>query len=124
MAGAPLRIGRSWFDGNDNYYVGPFRGLIDNVKMYNYPAAGVISGEEPVPLETVGGPYTVDTNTVVLLHFDNAMTNAAAAVGKTDTAAVRHTTNPAKIYFLNNTGVPAWGSASVWTTVRSRIRRI
>jgi hypothetical protein len=44
MAGAPLRIGRSWFDGNDNYYVGPYRGRIDNVKVYNYPAAGIITG--------------------------------------------------------------------------------
>ena len=70
-------------------------------------------------LETVGGPYTVDTNTVVLLHFDGAMTNAAAAVGKTDTAALRHTTTPSKIYFLNNTAVPAWDSACAWTTARS-----
>ena len=60
-------------------------------------------------LETVGGPYTVDTNTVVLLHFDGTMTNAAAAVGKTDTAAMRHTTTPSKIYFLNNTGVTGMG---------------
>ena len=44
MAGAPLRVGRSWFDGNDNYYVGPYRGRIDNVKVYNYPAAGIITG--------------------------------------------------------------------------------
>jgi ABC-type sulfate transport system permease component len=48
-------------------------------------------------LETVGGPYTVDTNTVVLLHFDNNMANAAATVGKTDTAAVRHTTTPSRL---------------------------
>jgi hypothetical protein len=44
MAGAPLRIGRSHFDPNDPYYVGPFRGLIDNVKVYNYPAAGITTG--------------------------------------------------------------------------------
>ena len=44
MAGAPMRIGRSWFDGNDNYYVGPYRGRIDNVKVYNYPAAGITTG--------------------------------------------------------------------------------
>lgn len=60
-------------------------------------------------LETVGGPYTPDTNTVVLLHFDGNMANAAATLGKTDTAAKRHTTNPAKIYFLNNTGVAGMG---------------
>ena len=60
-------------------------------------------------LETVGGPYTVDSNTVVLLHFNGNMANAAAAVGKTDTAAVRNTTNPSKIYFLNNTAIPALG---------------
>ncbi len=53
MAGAPLRIGRSHFDVTNNYYVGPFRGLIDNVKVYNYPAAGIITGvagENEVPL--------------------------------------------------------------------------
>ncbi len=60
-------------------------------------------------LEPVGGPYTVDSNTVVLLHFDGNMANAAATVGKTDTAAVRHTTVPSKIYFLNNTGVTGMG---------------
>lgn len=41
MAGAALRVGRSWFDVNDQYYVGPYRGLIDNVKVYNYPATGI-----------------------------------------------------------------------------------
>ncbi len=41
MAGAPLRIGRSWFLVEDNYYVGPYRGKIDNVKVYNYPAYGL-----------------------------------------------------------------------------------
>lgn len=41
MAGAPLRIGRSWFLVDDNYYVGPYRGKIDNVKVYNYPAYGL-----------------------------------------------------------------------------------
>jgi len=60
-------------------------------------------------LEPIGGPYTADTNTVVLLHFDGNMANEAAAMGKTDTAAVRHTTNPSKIYFLNNTGVAGMG---------------
>jgi hypothetical protein len=43
MAGAPLRIGRSWFLTTDNYYVGPYRGKIDNVKVYNYPATGITS---------------------------------------------------------------------------------
>jgi hypothetical protein len=41
MAGAPLRVGRPWFLVDDNYYVGPFRGKIDNVKVYNYPATGI-----------------------------------------------------------------------------------
>jgi hypothetical protein len=60
MAGAPLRIGRSHFDPNDNYYVGPFRGLIDNVKVYNYPAAGITTGVEgyaEIPLT-----YTLEQN--------------------------------------------------------------
>ena len=38
-------------------------------------------------LETVGGPYTVDTNTVSCCTSTAHMSNAAAAVGKTDTAA-------------------------------------
>jgi hypothetical protein len=41
MAGAPMVIGRSWFLVDDQYYVGPYRGLIDNVKLYNYPAANI-----------------------------------------------------------------------------------
>jgi hypothetical protein len=60
-------------------------------------------------LEPLGGPYTVDSNTVVLLHFDSTMVNEAAAVGKTATQAIRHTTTPSKIYFLNNTDLPALG---------------
>jgi hypothetical protein len=49
IAGAPLRIGRSWFDITNQYYVGPYRGLIDNVKVYNYPATGITAvGDEPV----------------------------------------------------------------------------
>lgn len=60
-------------------------------------------------LEPIGGPYTADTNTVLLLHFDGNLTNAAAAVGKTAASAVARTTNPAKIYFLNNTGVAGMG---------------
>ncbi len=48
MAGAPLIIGRSWFLTSDQYYVGPYRGLIDNVKLYNYPASGITGvSEEP-----------------------------------------------------------------------------
>jgi hypothetical protein len=60
-------------------------------------------------LEPVGGPYTVDSNTVVLLHFDSTFTNEAAAVGKTATAAVKHTNTPSKIYFINNTDVTGMG---------------
>ncbi len=60
-------------------------------------------------LEPIGGPYTVDSNTVVLLHFDSTLVNAAATVGKTAAAAVSHTTNPAKIYYINNTGVTGMG---------------
>ncbi len=55
--------------------------------------------------DTVGGPYTVDANTVVLFHFDGNLTNAAAAVGKTDTGAVPHTTIPNGISFVPNVGV-------------------
>ena len=41
MAGAPMVIGRSWFLVDNQYYIGPYRGLIDNVKLYNYPAANI-----------------------------------------------------------------------------------
>lgn len=51
MAGAPLVIGRSWFLVEDQYYVGPYRGLIDNVKVYNYAAAGITGvADEPVSI--------------------------------------------------------------------------
>jgi hypothetical protein len=60
-------------------------------------------------LDSVGGPYTPDANTVLLLHFDGNMQNAAASIAGTPDSATRNTTNPAKIYFLNNTGIPALG---------------
>ncbi len=50
MAGASMVIGRSWFLAEDQYYVGPYRGLIDNVKLYNYPAA-LITGVSEEPAE-------------------------------------------------------------------------
>jgi len=54
-------------------------------------------------LEPVGGPYTPDSNTVVLLHFDGNLRNAAADTGKTDTALVIHSSNPGtKVYFIAN----------------------
>lgn len=60
-------------------------------------------------LEPIGGPYNPDSATVVLLHFDGDFTNSAAAVGKTAPLAVPHSTNPAKIYFLPNSGVTGLG---------------
>ncbi len=60
-------------------------------------------------LEQVGGPYKADSVTVLLLHFDGNFTNDAAALGKTAAAAVPRGTNPAKIFFLDNTGVSAMG---------------
>jgi hypothetical protein len=54
MAGAALRIGRAWFDVTNNWYVAPFRGKIDNVKVYNYAlgiaTTGVQGGSANVPL--------------------------------------------------------------------------
>jgi len=44
MAAAPLRIGRGHFLPDDNWYIPPFRGRIDNVKVYNYPASGLTTG--------------------------------------------------------------------------------
>jgi hypothetical protein len=73
MAGAPMRIGRSWFDGNDNYYVGPYRGRIDNVKLYNYPAAGIttgVDGQEEVPLVfALGQNYPNPFNPTTRINF-------------------------------------------------------
>jgi hypothetical protein len=60
-------------------------------------------------LEPVGGPYTPDSATVLLLHFDGNLRNAAAETGLTDTAAVTHTTNPAKVYFIDNTTLSGMG---------------
>jgi hypothetical protein len=60
-------------------------------------------------VDSLGGPYTVDANTIVLLHFDGDTTNAAAAVGKTAVGALRHTTIPNGISFVPNTGVTGMG---------------
>jgi hypothetical protein len=60
-------------------------------------------------LEQVGGPYKADSVTVLLLHFDGNFTNDAAALGKTAAVAVPRSTNPAKIFFLDNTGVSGMG---------------
>lgn len=59
-------------------------------------------------LEPIGGPYTADSKTVVLLHFDGDYTNAAATLGKTATSAIPHSTNLAtKLSFLNQSGTLA-----------------
>ncbi|MFH1529023.1 MAG: LamG-like jellyroll fold domain-containing protein, partial [Bacteroidota bacterium] len=56
-------------------------------------------------LEPIGGPYTADSNTVLLLHFDGDYANAAATLGKTAAAAIPHSTNLAtKLSFLNQSG--------------------
>ena len=53
-------------------------------------------------LDPVGGPYVADSNTVLLLHFDGNLTNTAAALGKTDTSAIPHSTNIAgKISYID-----------------------
>jgi hypothetical protein len=51
----------------------------------------------------------VDTNTVLLLHFDGNLTNAAAAVGKTAASATPHTTIGNGITFVPNAGVAGLG---------------
>ena len=62
-----------------------------------------ISGSWAQALEPIGGPYTVDANTVLLLHFDGNLTNAAATVGKTAASAVGHSTNLAtKLSYIPN----------------------
>jgi len=48
MAAAPMRIGRSWFDVTNNWFVSPYRGKVDEVKLFNYPALGIaVSVEAP-----------------------------------------------------------------------------
>lgn len=69
----------------------------------------VVQNASAQQLEQIGGPYKADSVTVLLLHFDGNFTNDAAAVGKTAAAAVPHGTNPAKIFFLTNTGVSGMG---------------
>ncbi len=72
-------------------------------------AALLCAGAATAQIDSVGGPYTVDTNTVMLLHFDGNLNNAAAAVGKTATAAVQHTTIANGITFVPNAGVTGLG---------------
>jgi hypothetical protein len=85
------------------------QGSIDaNWAAVSGPHSFTVTGGGPA-VETVGGPYTVDTNTVVLLHFDGNLDNAAAAVGKTALAADPHTTNASGITFVNNLGVDGMG---------------
>lgn len=59
--------------------------------------SGILSAQA---LEPIGGPYTADSATVVLLHFDGNYTNAAATLGQTATAAVPHATTPSKLSFF------------------------
>jgi len=56
-------------------------------------------------LEPIGGPYTADSNTVLLLHFDDDYINAAATLGKTAPSAIPHSTNLAtKLSFISQSG--------------------
>jgi len=57
-------------------------------------------------LDSIGGPYTVDGNTVLLLHYDSSYANAAAATGLTAAAAVPHATNPSKISWFPTSAKP------------------
>src|SRR5512135_1931079 len=67
------------------------------------------SGNAFSQAETIGGPYTVDTNTVALFHFDGNTVNAAAAVGKTADSAEWHTKISNGISFIQNLGVSGMG---------------
>ena len=67
------------------------------------------SGNAFSQAESVGGPYTVDTNTVALFHFDGNTVNAAAAVGKTADSADWHTMISNGITFVPNAGVAGMG---------------
>jgi hypothetical protein len=53
MAAAPLRVGRAHFYPTNNWYVAPFRGKIDNVKLYNYAQSGItgVATQTQAPLE-------------------------------------------------------------------------
>lgn len=39
--GAPLRVGRAQTSAGDYWFIPPFRGKLDDVKVYNYPASGL-----------------------------------------------------------------------------------
>ncbi|MCK4689625.1 MAG: hypothetical protein KAT41_04950, partial [Candidatus Marinimicrobia bacterium] len=62
----PLEIGH----GGDGLH---FKGFIDDLKIYNYPALRLME----IPKETIGGPYVVDEHTMLLLHFDDDLSNAS-----------------------------------------------
>ncbi|MCK4448457.1 MAG: T9SS type A sorting domain-containing protein, partial [Candidatus Marinimicrobia bacterium] len=62
----PLEIGH----GGDGLH---FKGYIDDLKIYNYPAIGITD----IPKETIGGPYVADEHTMLLLHFDDDLSNAS-----------------------------------------------
>lgn len=64
-------------------------------------------------LETIGGPYTVDSKTILLLHFDSSYVNAAAATGLTAAAAIPHATTASKI---------SWFATSATAGLKSCVR--
>ncbi len=67
QAMAPMEIGH----GGDGLH---FKGYIDDLKIYNYPALRLME----IPKETIGGPYIADEHTMLLLHFDDDLSNASS----------------------------------------------
>ncbi|MBU1633750.1 T9SS type A sorting domain-containing protein [bacterium] len=63
----PLEIGH----GGDGLH---FKGYIDDLKIYNYPALRLME----IPKETIGGPYIADEHTMLLLHFDDDLSNVSS----------------------------------------------
>jgi hypothetical protein len=50
MGGAPLRIGRAHTVATNWWYIAPYRGLLDYLQVYNYPARGVTAVGDEVGL--------------------------------------------------------------------------
>ena len=65
-------------------------------------ASGILNAQA---LEPIGGPYTADSATVVLLHFDGSYTNSAAVLGHTAAAAIPHATTPSKLSFFGTSAL-------------------
>jgi len=97
IAQAPLRIGKAAYGDYPPY----FHGYIDDVKIYNYAAAGLL--RSVFFPEVIGGPYEPDEHTMLLMHFDGNLKNESQY-----SADGEFHGDPSNFYFLPNT-IPGLG---------------